>query len=357
MSWFSRWNRRWLLFVGLTLIVGMIVAACGGDANESQAGPSPAPAASTELVVYSGRTEDLIKPALEAFTKATGIKVRTLYASTSAVAATVLEEGKNSPADVVLMQDAGALGALAQAGFLATLPNDTLQKVDPRYRSPQGVWVGVSGRVRTVVYNTKSVVPERDFPASILGFTDPKWKGRLGWAPSNGSFQAFVTALRVQLGDAAAQFWLEGIKANGAKSYSTNPAIVLAVSNEEIDAGFVNHYYVQEITKQRGESLNAKNFYFGGRDLGALVNVAGVGIVKTGKHLDAAQKFIDYLLSSDAQTYFASRTFEYPLVAGVPSPEGGVPPLTSLDPPLLDLSNLADLQGTIALLRKVGLLQ
>lgn len=362
MSWLSRWSRRWFLLVALTLLTGMVVAACGEEEEGETAGPDPearaslSGGASTDLVVYSGRTEGLVKPALDAFSKATGIKVRTLYASTSAIAATILEEGKNSPADVVLMQDAGALGALAQASILATLPDATLQMVDARYRSPQGVWVGVSGRARTVVYNTKTVVPERDLPLSILDFSDPKWKGKLGWAPTNGSFQAFVTAMRVQLGEDAAQRWLEGIKANNAKSYPNNTSIVLAVSSGEIDAGFVNHYYIQEIAKQRGENLNAKNFYYKGGDIGSLVNVAGTGILKTGKHLDAAQKLVDYLLGQESQTYFATQTFEFPLVNGVASPEG-VPSLASLEPPQLDLSNLADLRGTLDLMRKVGILE
>jgi len=360
---------RW----GLALAaLALVVAACNGGSSAPTPAPTatpvPSPAATTvptppptpdlrgsEVVVYSGRSEVLVQPVLDAFAKSTGIKVRARYASTGAIAATILEEGRNSPADVVLMQDAGALGALSQAGLLDQLSDELLARVDPRFRSPKGEWVGVSGRARVVVYNTKSISPERDLPSSILGFTDPKWRGRIGWAPTNGSFQAFVTALRLQLGDAAARQWLEGIKANRPKDYPSNPAIVTAVATGEIDVGFVNHYYVHEFIRERGLDFQARNFYFTDRDIGAMVNVAGAGILKSSKHKDAARRLLDYLLGPEAQTHFAKETFEFPLIKGVPPP-AGVPPLESLDPPKVNLGSLADLNGTLELMRKAGVL-
>lgn len=306
------------------------------------------------LVVYSGRTQNLVQPVIDQFTKETGIKVEVKYASTAAIAATILEEGKNSPADVVYLQDAGGMGAIQKRDMLAVLPDATLQKVDPRYRSKKSEWVGVTGRVRVVVYNPNKVNPERDFPKSILGFTDPKWKGRIGWAPSNASLQAFITALRVQYGEAEAEKWVRGIVANNPKEYGSNAPVVEAVANGEVDIGFVNHYYLFPFLQERGQSFAARNYYYHD-DLGGLMNVGPVGILKTAKHKDAAQRFVDYLLSKEAQTHFAKETFEFPLVSGVVAPEG-VPSLSALNPPAFDLSNLDDLQGTLTLMRKAGAL-
>jgi len=183
----------------LALLSLLAVAACGGDDEET-------------LTIYSGRSESLVQPILDQFADESGIKVRVRYGDTAELAATILEEGDNSPADVFFAQDAGALGALAEAGLLKTLPRTVLDLVPSEYRSRADLWVGISGRARVVAYNTDALSPS-DLPDSIFGFTDPKWKGRIGWAPQNGSFQAFVTGLRVLEGDAAARgcrAWLAG---------------------------------------------------------------------------------------------------------------------------------------------------
>ncbi len=167
------------------------------------------------------------------------------YGDTAELAATILEEGPNSPADLFFAQDAGALGALAAAEMLTLLPSTLPEQVEPRFRSADGLWIGISGRDRLVVYNTNKLT-EADLPRSITGFVDPRWQGRVGWAPTNGSFQAFVTAMRVQLGEEATKAWLEGMIANDVKTYERNAAIVQAVADGEIDVGFVNHYYLSD---------------------------------------------------------------------------------------------------------------
>ena len=342
MSLCSVLKGRGRLMVGLAAVAMLVLAACGGGEGKT-------------LTVYSGRSKTLVQPVLDAFARETGIKVGVKYASSAGIVATILEEGKNSPADVVFLQDAGALGALSEAGVLARLPDGVLGRVDPRFRSPIGEWVGVSGRARTVVYNTEKIDPERDLPDSILGFTDPKWKGRIGWAPTNGSFQAFVTALRVQLGEEKASQWLEGIQANSPRVYPKNTPIVAAAGSGEIEVGFVNHYYVHRFLAEQGEGFGARNHYYAGGDAGALVNVAGVGVLNTAKHSDAAERFVDYMLGRDAQEYFSLETFEFPLLPSVDSPQG-VPSLGTLDPPDIDLGALEDLRGTLDLLRDLGIL-
>lgn len=341
--------RRWKL-LALPLALALVAGACGDD--DDDAADDAGDDAATELVVYSGRNEELVGPLIEQFEDETGIDVEVRYGDTAEMAAQILEEGSNSPADVFFGQDAGALGALAAEGRLRVLSSEQLDLVPPGLRDDEGEWVGVSGRSRVVVYNTEKLT-EADLPDSILGFTDPAWKGRIGWAPTNGSFQAFVTALRVLQGEDRAREWLEGIKANDVVAFDNNIAIVEAVAAGEIDAGFVNHYYLHRFLAD-DPAYPAANKVYGGGDPGALVNVAGVGILDTADHLDAANAFVDFLLSAEAQHYFAEETFEIPLADGVP-PVEGVPTLDQLQPPDLDLNDLDDLQGTLELLTSVGL--
>lgn len=339
-------GRRWKL-LALPLALALVAGACGDDDAGGDGGGDEA----AELVVYSGRNEELIGPLIEQFEDETGIDVQVRYGDTAEMAAQILEEGSNSPADVFFGQDAGALGALAAEGRLQPLAQEQLDLVPPGLRDDEGDWVGISGRSRVVVYNTQRLT-EADLPDSILGFTDPAWKGRIGWAPTNGSFQAFVTALRVLEGEDGARAWLEGIKANDVVAFDNNIAIVEAVAAGEIDAGFVNHYYLHRFLAD-DPSYPAANKVYGGGDPGALVNVAGVGILDTVDHLDAANAFVDFLLSGEAQRYFADETFEIPLAGGV-APAPGVPTLDQLQPPELDLNDLDDLQGTLDLLTSVG---
>ncbi len=329
-------------------------AATTAPTSEPAPAATPAPAGEQKLIVYSGRSETLIGPLLEQFSKDTGIAVEPRYGDTAELAATILEEGENSPADIFFAQDAGALGALGAAGRLTPLPQSLLDRVEPRFRSAEGNWVGISGRARVVVYNTAKL-KESDLPASVTGFVDPQWKGRVGWAPTNGSFQSFVTALRQVLGDDAARAWLEGMIANETKVYERNAAIVQAVAAGEIDVGFVNHYYLYQLQRESGNTLQAANYYPPQGDVGALINIAGVGVLKSSSQAELAERFVDYMLSEAAQRYFAEQTFEYPLIQGV-QPDSRLKPLSEIQTPNLDLNRLSDLEGTLQLLQDVGAL-
>jgi iron(III) transport system substrate-binding protein len=315
---------------------------------------APAAFAAETLTVYSGRNERLVGPLYKAFEKKTGIEVKVRYGETPQLTATLQEEGAKSPADVFIAQDAGALGAMSQAGLFQPLPKELLEKVDARFRSEEGLWVGLSGRARVVAYNTKKVKPEA-LPTSIMGFTDPAWKGRVGWAPTNGSFQAFVTALRLLKGDAEAKKWLEGMKANAPRTYKNNAAIIEALGRGEIDVGFVNHYYLHEAKRDKGDKLTVANHFLAAGDPGALVNVAGAGILKSSKKTEAARKLIAFLLDTESQQRFAKETFEYPLVSGVEA-ASALPPLSKVGSPELSLSKLEDLRGTLKLLQEAGVL-
>ena len=338
------------------LLAAALTAACGTDGGDGGAGQgtttSAGEAAAGSLTVYSGRSENLVGPLIAQFEDETGIDVEVRYCDTAEMAGAILEEGENSPADVYYGQDAGALGALSAADRLAPLDQEVLDRVDPQFRSPEGEWVGVSGRARVVVYNTDAL-SEDDLPDSILGFTDPKWKGKIGWAPTNGSFQAFVTALRVLEGEEGARAWLEGIAANEPKVYENNSSIVKAVAAGEVPVGFVNHYYLFQLGSTGDDVSKAANKYYTDGDPGALVNVAGVGVVDTADNTDAAGRFVRFLLDTPAQEYFAAETFEIPLVEGVAA-DPALPDLESLQQPDLDLSQLEDLEGTQELLTEVG---
>ncbi|MBK5222646.1 MAG: iron ABC transporter substrate-binding protein [Acidimicrobiia bacterium] len=345
----------------------LIAAGCGDDSGDSDdnddAAPTTLPGADDDpaddeipdetLVVYSGRSEELVGPLLEQFTADTGIAVEVRYGDTAQMASLILTEGDNSPADVYYGQDAGALGALSNAGRLAELDQGILDLVPEGLRSPDGTWVGTSGRARVVVYNTEALT-EADLPASILDFTDPKWSGRMGWAPTNGSFQAFVTALRLVEGEDGARAWLEGIMANDPVTYDNNIAIVEAVAAGEVEVGFVNHYYLQRFLAEDPD-FTAANYFFPSDDPGGLVNVAGAGIVDTSDDAELATNLIEYLLSYEAQMYFSGETFEIPLVADV-DPAEGVPSLADINVPDIDLGAIDDLEGTLALLTDVGAL-
>ncbi len=338
-------------------IAAAAVAACGADATatptaQPQATPTPAPQGTGSLVVYSGRGESLVDPIIQQFADVTGIDVEVKYGGTASLAATLLEEGANSPADVFYAQDPGGLGAVES--LLAPLPADILERSPEWARSPQGLWAGVSGRARVLVYSPDRV-PEGELPADIFELTDPKWKGRVGWAPTNGSFLTMVTGMRKLWGEEKTAEWIEGMVANGATIYPKNTPQVAAVAAGEIDIGLVNHYYLYRFISEEGEDFGARNYHPSGGGPGALVMVSGAGILSTAENRENAERFVEFLLGTVAQQFFAGQTFEYPLVEGV-NVNRLLTPLDEIARPDIALADLADLDGTTAILRDLGAL-
>jgi len=323
-----------------------------GEAEEAEEASEPA-AAEGPITVYSGRNEDFVGFIFDDFMAETGIEVEVRYGNTAELAATIVEEGANSPADVYFGQDAGALGALQAEGLLTDLPQDILDTVEPTFRSREGQWTGTTGRVRVLAYNTDLVDPA-ELPDSIFELTEPQWEGRIGWSPTNGSFQAFVTALRAAEGEDVAREWLEGIIANGALEFENNTAIVEGLGRGEVEIGITNHYYLFRFQAEDPDFPVDNHFLPG--DIGGLVNIAGVGVLGSSDQQEAAFELVRYLLSEDVQVFFGQNadTVEFPVVPGVDSPE--LPTLEEIDPPDVDLSNLEDLQGTLQLLLDVGAL-
>jgi iron(III) transport system substrate-binding protein len=374
-----RSHLRMFLVLASLAIVSLFAVACGDDdgdastptptatsgtaATPTTSGsateePTPEPTdegPSGTITIYSGRGESLVGPIIQRFEEESGITVRVRYGSTPELAAAILEEGSRSPADIYYGQDAGSVGLLAQNDMFSVLPDSILSLVPAEFSAGDGTWVGLSGRLRVVIYNT-DIHSEETLPDSILDYTDPQWNGKIGWAPTNASFQSHVTAMRVRLGEDATREWLEGIVANNPAVYSGNGPILTAVANGEVEVGFVNHYYLGARLREEGEGYKARNYYFPGGDIGGLMNVAGVGVLKSASNIDAAHAFIEFMLSEEAQTYFAQETFEIPLVEGVQPSADFVPEASSVVPVDVDLTSLADLEATVELLQSVGAL-
>jgi iron(III) transport system substrate-binding protein len=342
--------RRVFAYLSLPVLAMTALAACGDGSSSTD---SDSDISGTTITVYSGRSEALVAPFFEEFTAATGVKVDVRYGDSGEMAALLLTEGSASPADVFFSQDAGALGAVEAEGLFAGLSIDEREEVDAAYRSSSDAWVGVSGRVRVFVYNP-NLVP--DPPTTVDELLDSKWSGKIGFAPTNASWQSFVTGLRVLRGEQAAREWLETFAANNPQAFEKNGLVRDAVNDGTVSLGLVNHYYLYEKIKNEGAAaVIAKNQFAAPGDPGGLVNVAGVGVMKSTKKQAAAEALVKYMLSVAGQRYFADTTFEYPLVQGVPA-TGELPALESLRPPAIDLSDLKSIQATQELLSSVGLL-
>lgn len=337
----------------LTRIVGAASAAAAILAMNACSSDSAPEEAADKIVVYSGRSEELVAPLLKQFTADTGIEVEARYAGSGELAAQLITEGDRSPADVFLSQDAGALGAVSNAGLFAPIDSETLQAVPSQFSAADGTWVGVSGRARVVVYNPQ-LAPNP--PNTIDGLLAPEWKGKIGFAPSNASWQSFVTGLRVVRGDDGAEQWLRAFKAQDPVAFENNVAVRDAVDSGQLPLGLVNHYYLYELIQAKGpDAVTAQNNFMAPGDPGGLINVAGVGVLTSAPNPQGAQEFAAYLVDASAQEYFATETSEYPLIAGIEQSDE-MPPLSELQPPAVDLSQLDDLEAAQELLVQTGLL-
>ncbi|HEY0636703.1 MAG TPA: iron ABC transporter substrate-binding protein [Pseudonocardiaceae bacterium] len=322
-----------------------VLAGCGGDDSGVD---------EDKLVIYSGRQEGQVKPIIDRFQEETGIEVSVRYGNTAQLAAQLIEEGEGTPADVFFSQDGGALGALTNQNRLEKLPDEVLNRVPEQYRAENGTWVGTSGRSRVIVYNP-DLVPEADVPDSVFELTEPTWKGKVGIAPSNASFESFVTAIRVIKGDDVAAAWLRDLKANDVQTFDNNILILNAVKEGVVPLGLINHYYWYEQVAEEGrDKMKARLKFLPGGDPGALVNVAGAAVLAGSDKADQARRFVEFLLGDESQAFFAEHTKEYPLVAGV-DPVDDLPALDTLQAPDIDLSDLDTLERTLSMIQDAGL--
>ncbi|SFX17797.1 iron ABC transporter substrate-binding protein [Marinospirillum alkaliphilum] len=307
------------------------------------------------LTLYSGRGESLVQPLVSQFEQQTGIKVNVRYGDTAQLAVLLQEEGRRSPADVYWGQDAGAMGAVSQAGLLASLPADVYENLPGIYKSVTGNWVATSGRARLLVHSLERA-PVAEHPRSVFDLTDAQYRGRVGWAPTNGSFQSFVTGMRVTYGDEKTLEWLNAMKANGVKAFRNNGTIIQGVADGEIDYGLTNNYYLPRQTRMNPNYPVGQVFFADG-DIGNLMNVAGAAVVKTSRKQKEAAQLVRFLISAPAQEYFSMDVNEYPVIPGVThNPHGATYDQAIKASPSIDLDKLSDLEGTLNLLRRAGLI-
>ncbi len=329
---------RSLTTVSLVLAL-VILAGCNGS-DEA-------------LVVYSGRTENLIGPLIDRFSSQSGIEVQVRYDDSANLALLIDQEGSRSPADVFISQSPGAVGFLAGQDRLTPIDAEVLELVQPRFRNADGLWVGLSGRVRTIVYNPELIDPTR-LPDSVFDLTDVSFRGDVGLAPENGSFQDFVTAMRQISGDDVAASWLESMAANDSQAYANNSAIVEAVRRGEIPLGLVNHYYNLRAIAEDPNTIT-ENYFFPDGDIGSLLIVTAIAQLRSSDQGDLAKQFIAFMLSDEAQTFFSTETLEYPLINGV-APSPLLPDLNDLEISTYDFDSLGGgLEATKEMIRQSGL--
>jgi iron(III) transport system substrate-binding protein len=270
------------------------------------------------------------------------------------LASTIAEEQSAGGgfADVFWAVDAGSLAFVASEGYTQTLPDDLVSPVLEEYR-PDNQWVGVAGRARAVPYDSARY-SESDIPDSVQDFPDAQpLQGSMGWAPTYGSFQSFVTAMRLLRGDGETRDWINRMQEAGVQEYPNEFVISNACADGELAAGFANHYYALRVKAARPNASIDLAFTEG--DAGALINVSGAEILQGTDKVDLAENFIAHLLTVEAQEFFTTRAFAYPMIPGVP-PVGDLPRIDQLNPPDLDLQRLDDVEGTIQLLRETGAL-
>ena len=322
---------------GLFIVLTLIAASCGGGGTKLEG-----TAASiyddnckgdngSSVTVYSGRSENLISPVLQAFACETGTNVQVRWGSSTDLALVIDEEGDRTQADVFISRSPGPVGFLESKGLLTSMDSSVLNLVDDDHRGANGTWIGFSGRKRVLVHNLDSV-PTAELPTSVFDLTDQEWRGRVAIPATNGSFVDWFTVFRDQYGNDVATQWLSDMVDNDARYYANNVAIVEAAARGEIDVGLVNHYYNYRLAadaEAAGQEHRAANYDLSDEDIGSLLIITAATMTKNVADREAAQELVSYLLSPQAQTYFTTRTFEYPLAGGV-APNPVLPPLAAL---------------------------
>ncbi|MFT7473374.1 MAG: iron(III) transport system substrate-binding protein [Verrucomicrobiales bacterium] len=346
------------------LALALLTTACGGVATIPNSLDGAAAAiysddcsetTGEQVTIYSGRSKDLIEPALDAFECATGISTVTNFGDPTDLALNLVEEGDRTPADVFLSKSPGAVGFLQNAGVLRELSSDVTDLVADENTAASGTWVGITGRQRVLVYNI-DLVDASDLPSSILELTDEKYRGKVGIPAGNGSFQDWFTVFRAQHGDDVATAWINDMVANEAIVTESNRPTVDAVGRGEFEFGLVNHYYNYQEVAALGDAHRALNHTFAADDIGSLVIVTAAGVTTNSDNVDEAEELISFLLSEGAQTYFTTDTLEYPLSANV-EPADVLPPLgddgADFDVKFDDLGD--GLQRTIEIIEASGI--
>ncbi len=337
-------RRKPPLLSALAVVAALLLSACGSTADGG-----------TSITLYNGQHEQTTAALVAAFERQTHIKVNVRTGDEAELANQIMQEGSSSPADVFYTENTPVLEALRERGLLAPVAPATLAAVPRRYDSAQGDWVGVSARVSVLVYNTAQIAPSQ-LPSSILELAEPKWRGKVGFAPSETDFQPLITAIAKLDGAASAERWLKGLQAN-SRIYPDNETVVAQVNNGESAVGLINHYYWFRLRAEVGQSgVHSALHYYAPGSPGDLLNVSAAAVLRSSAHLPAAQTLLAFLVSRSGQETIAhSHSYEYPLRPGV-APAPGLRPFAALKPAPLTPAELGDGSQALALEQKLGLL-
>lgn len=351
------------LLIGMSLI--LLVGCSEPDTNE--------------LVVYSGRSQALVDELVADFKEQTGTDIKVRYGNDAELLAVMGEEGEESPADIYWANTSGALANASGEGMLVQLP-DSLQNKPSSYTSSSGEWIPVTVRFRVLAYNPQNISAD-ELPESVLDLPAmEEFEGRIGWTPTYSSFYDFITALRLTEGDDTAQNWLQGMMDLDPTPYSSNTPMVQAIAAGEIDIALTNHYYVLRMTQggtggasadtdtdtdsdsysgggEPNPDASIETYHFSSGDIGNLALVTGAGQLKTAKNPELAQQFLTFLLSRQAQEFAAQSVHEYPVIREVELPGYMLDEEKAFElSPEYDYEQLQQLEGTLNLLREVGLI-
>lgn len=349
-----------LASVALAAVAALGLTACGGGTSSGSASSGASGSASSgsgsgdTVTVYNAQHEELTQAWVDEFTKQTGIKVNLRNGEDPEMAQQIIQEGKNSPADVFLTENSPAMSAVENAGLLGDPGSQAIANVPQAYRPSTGKWVGIAARSTVFAYN-KDKIKESDLPKSIMDLANSSWKGRWAASPSGADFQAIVSAMLQLKGESATLDWLKAMKDN-SKAYQGNSTAMKAVNAGEVDAAVIYHYYWFGDQAKTGEnSKNVGLYYFKNQDPGAFVSVSGGAVLASSKHQSAAQKFLAFVTGADGQKVLQTgSSFEYTVGSGVAA-NPKLTPLQDLQAPTVDPAKLNS-QKVTDLMTQAGLL-
>ncbi len=333
-----------------TILLGIVWVLCVFWVVASFAGKET----QQEVVVYSARIEQSIKPVFDAYTQATGVKIKFITDKEGPLMERLKVEGANTPADVFITVDAGNLWQAAQQGLLRPVQSEILATNIPDHlRDPQRQWFGLSVRARTIFYNTKKIKPSELSTYEDLG--SPKWKKRLCLRTSKKVYnQSLVAMMIYELGEAqtdkVVRSWVENLATD---VFSDDTKMLESIAAGQCDVGIANTYYYGRLM-EKNPDLSLGIFWPNQQDRGVHVNVSGAGVTRYAKHPDAAMKLLEWLSSEQAQNLFVDTNLEYPANPKI-KPHPRVAAWGSFKQDLVNVSKAGELQiEAVKLMDRVG---
>ncbi len=310
--------------------------------------------AADEVVVYSARNEQLIKPVFDAYTKATGVRVKFITDKAGPLLQRLLAEGANTPADLLITVDAGNLWQAAEKGLLKPLSSEVLTANIPEHlRDPNHRWFGLSVRARTIVYNTQKITPAELLTYEDLG--NPKWKGRLCLRTSKKVYNQSLVAMMIDMlgieeTERIVKSWVDNLATD---VFSNDTKVMEAIAAGQCDLGIINSYYYGRLL-DKNPNLPLALYWPNQQNRGVHVNISGAGVIKHAKHEQAAVKLLEWLSSEEAQNLFADNNLEYPANPRV-KPHPKVAAWGSFKQDLVNVSKAGELQGAaVRLMDRAG---